>query len=223
MTKKTKNIALPAKKRPASKDTKSWSVYRHIKQLKLDKFITAYCDQDLSAIVIKGKPPKQELEKAWSELYEQYIEAIGGNTITVRLKKVKRYLILTNKVLRAKILLDLTQVPQATNLIIQDLKTFGYQISNPTEKNLSQVLKQFQGYLKRDIVELDMLKKDLEKKEDQPETEPQISDFYDTIFDIAEGIKVMVVPETISVLQYCRTVVKYQQFVEAKIKLNKRR
>ena len=197
-------------------------MYRHIKKLKLDKFITAYCDKDLSVLIIEGNPPQEELDKAWEQLYEQYIEAIGGNTITTRLKKVKKYLILSNKIYRASILMGLVEVAQAHDLIIKELKTFGYQLAIPTAKNLHQVLKQFQGFLKLDIVRLDMLKKELESKGEETNSEPQIADFYDTIFDIAEGIKVMIEPSNISVLQYCRTVVKYQKYVESKIKANQR-
>jgi hypothetical protein len=50
----------------------SWKLFRRITDLPLDRFITAYCDGDLTALIIEGHPPAEKLAEAWDELYDEY-------------------------------------------------------------------------------------------------------------------------------------------------------
>lgn len=50
----------------------SWKLYRRTTDLTLDRFITCYCDDDLTGLVISGKPPTEELQLAWDPILEDF-------------------------------------------------------------------------------------------------------------------------------------------------------
>jgi hypothetical protein len=50
----------------------SWKLYRRITDLPLDPFINAYCDDDLSGLVISGDPPPDELQQVWEQLKDEF-------------------------------------------------------------------------------------------------------------------------------------------------------
>lgn len=53
------------------------TLYTHINKLPLSRFMDALCDEDLTALVIEGEATKEELEAAWSDLQQQYADALG--------------------------------------------------------------------------------------------------------------------------------------------------
>ena len=60
-------------------DTPSWRLYLRTTDLPLDRFIRAYCEDDLTALVIKGDPPADEIQKAWEAIYDDYTDKMASD------------------------------------------------------------------------------------------------------------------------------------------------
>lgn len=59
---------------PTLQDCPSYKLYRHISSLPLDRFIDCFCDRALHLLIIEGQAPQEDLEKAWEELYMDFID-----------------------------------------------------------------------------------------------------------------------------------------------------
>lgn len=81
----------------ASNDLPSWIVYGSAKDLPFDKFIKVATTNDLSHLTVSGKPPQEELEAAWLNIYVEYNEVIDSNFV-VQLESSAH-----TEVLRAKV------------------------------------------------------------------------------------------------------------------------
>lgn len=193
-----------------------------LKDITLTDFITAHCEDDLTVIIVAGNPSIGELKKGWDKLYQDYIRSIGGVEFSNRLQTVKDYAILEGKVRRARMLLELAQVPQAHETIAKMISKFGYPISGATKDNLHIVLKQFQGYLKTDMVRLEGLVNDLEKLSEKADKTPKSDYYYSMIVAIAETLKVQINPNDTSMKLYCSYINQYNRHVKELIKMQKK-
>ncbi len=65
---------------PVSSPTNSWKLYRRTTDLPLDHFITAYCDEDLTALVREGNPPAEAIAQAWDTIQLEWEEKMQDDT-----------------------------------------------------------------------------------------------------------------------------------------------
>ncbi len=84
-----------------------------IHKLSLDKFIDAFCDEDYSGIIIEGKPTEKEIAAAWSDIIEQYTDAMNDDG-------QKKYISIYKEYQQAKIRHDLviTYIEMLNNYFI---------------------------------------------------------------------------------------------------------
>ena len=57
---------------PSLPDTQSVKLYRSFTEIPLENFITCFCDNDLTALIISGNPTQEELEEAWAPILESH-------------------------------------------------------------------------------------------------------------------------------------------------------
>lgn len=196
------------------KDTPSFTLYRHISKLKLDRFITALVDNDLSVLIIKGTPTAEILKEAWESILEQYTEATGGAELLAKMNDVKDYSVLYSKINRAHALVQIIESGRVGNAVIQQLYTFDFPLPKFAEGNIDKVLKTFTAHLKRQVVELKMLE-DKIKPEGKEPTEMTRDNFYSQLVDMAELFKMPVLNEAeVTVALYCSFLNKYKSRVE---------
>jgi hypothetical protein len=62
---------------PEKKDTPSCAWYSSINKLPLTRFIDAIVDNNLSALIISGRPTDIELDLAWQDIQLEYSDALG--------------------------------------------------------------------------------------------------------------------------------------------------
>ena len=196
---------------------KSYKCYLHIKDIKLSDFITAHCDNDLSVLVLQGNPTEEELKVVWDKLFQQYVKAVSGSQFQSKLQDVKDYTLLESKIRRASMLLELYQVEEAHKMIAEMLESFKYPIGTVTVDNLHASLKRFRAYLKADIVKLNGMAKKLETKAEK-DVKPTAESYYDTLVGIGEHLKVVLIPNEISVALYCSYVNQLNRHIENLIK-----
>lgn len=60
----------------------SWKLYRRLTDIPLDRLITCFCDDDLSALVIAGDPALDELQAAWELIREDFEDRMKSSTQT---------------------------------------------------------------------------------------------------------------------------------------------
>lgn len=81
----------------------SWKLYLDCKKLPLSIFLECLIDKDFSGLIIEGRPPEIEIEKAWNQIFEEYSKNVGGDqynevfikTKAVNVMVVKIYLVNT--------------------------------------------------------------------------------------------------------------------------------
>lgn len=68
-----KKGALPSLQQNSHPDIRSSaSLHRSCKTLSLSAFIAAYCNDDLSGLIISGNPSPSQLKEAWEDIYINY-------------------------------------------------------------------------------------------------------------------------------------------------------
>lgn len=215
LMKKIKNIWLRIWATQKAKDTELPKLYHRISDLMLDKYITAKCDNDLSVLIISGNPSESELQQCWESIEEQYSEAIGGSQGKARLNEVKDYLELQIRIDRGLSLIRTISGGFVGDSLLQDLISFGYPLPRYNGDNMDTILKSFEGYLKRQMIDLRQMHKQL--TDGKGKTELKRSDYYDMITAIAEYMGVVLKESDTSTALYCAMVVRYNKKIENEI------
>jgi hypothetical protein len=63
----------------------NWKIENSITRIMLSVFMDCLIDQNYKGLVLEGAPPQDEIEKAWEDVREQYIDAIGNPAQKFRL------------------------------------------------------------------------------------------------------------------------------------------
>ena len=72
----------------------SWRLFRRTTDLPLDRFITAYCDEDLTALIREGKPPPDAIAEAWNDVrseWEDKLQDSKSSDVTDTIKEINHY------------------------------------------------------------------------------------------------------------------------------------
>lgn len=111
--------------------------YRSIYKLPLHRFIDCMVDQDLQALVISGKPTREELEKVWGEIKLEAADKAGDLEYRVYLNLYKEVNTLKGDIDKAHELIALlhdTYVPQfARKLNALLITDFAFDVMNAEE------------------------------------------------------------------------------------------
>lgn len=193
-------------------------LFHHIKDLPLSIFINCSCDNDLSQL---GTGTDKELQDAWDVLQEQYNEAIGGSDIISKIGNVKQIYVLQNKVLLCETLIKVLNIAP-NEATFKLLYTMDYLLPNYeySLENISHVLTAFEGWVKRDYMELQGAITQLEADTKGNESKPTRDNFIKMIVAIAEQFKVVINEDKISTLKFCIFMNRYNEVVDALIRAN---
>lgn len=204
-----------ARLRLQSKGAKtSFELYRDLKELPLSAFIEASCNENLKVLIKSGEPPLEALQTRWDELFTAYIEIIGGEEVQDKLRLVATMNELSFKVERIGALLDVLSVAPTEGLFEQ-LYTFGYSLprmefSDASIKTLGKIIT---GYMKRDVVEVQILGDRLKKETGEIKKQTE-ADFYALIVEISDMFKITLKESETSTMAFAMYVNKYKQRAE---------
>jgi hypothetical protein len=169
-----------------SQDSPSWKLYRQIFTLPLDHFITAYCDQHLSALVIEGTPPADELAKAWEEILEEWSERMQADDfkdIQDATREINCYKTTYNTIKTIVGLLEFFPVPDTIDELQPELERWlGFPCPLDREKKhlFLQQLEMAMGHATRMLTEALALEAQLPRPEKQ-EARRMDRDFFDEV------------------------------------------
>jgi hypothetical protein len=204
-----------ARLRLQSKEAKtSFELYQDLKSLPLNVFIEVSCNENLQALIKSGEPPTEALQTKWEELFTAYIEIIGGEEVQDKLKLVATMNELSFKVERIGALLDVLSVAPTEGLYEQ-LYTFGYSLPRMdfSEASIKTLGKIITGYMKRDVVEVQILGDRLKKETGEVKKQTE-ADFYALIVEISDMFKITLNEKETSTMAFAMYVNKYKQRAE---------
>lgn len=204
-----------ARLRLQSKGAKtSYELYPDLKSLPLSAFIEASCNENLKALAISGEPPTEALQTRWEELFTAYIEIIGGEEVQDKLRLVATMNELSFKVERIGALLDVLSVAPTEGLFEQ-LYTFGYSLPRMefSEASIQALGRIITGYMKRDVVEVQILSERLKKETGEVKKQSE-ADFYALIVEISDMFKITLNEKETSTMAFAMYVNKYKQRAE---------
>jgi hypothetical protein len=180
-----------------------------LKSLPLYKFIDAYCNENISVIVIEGEAPSEVVQSTWDSIYTQYIEAIGGEDLSDKINKIWEISSISNKIEKLSAIIDVMNV-YPTEELYNMFFTFGYMLPDLpyNEANVARIIKAVSGYIKRDIAEIQRLEQtlDVEKQGNKPSEE----EFYKLIVAISEHFKMVINENEISTMAFAMYVHRYK-------------
>jgi len=205
-----------ARLRLQSKGAKtSYELYPDLKSLPLSAFIEASCNENLQALIKSGEDvPLEALQTRWDELFTAYIEIIGGEEVQDKLRLVATMNELSFKVERIGALLDVLSVAPTEGLYEQ-LYTFGYSLPRMdfSEASIKALGKIITGYMKRDVVEVQILGDRLKKETGEVKKQTE-ADFYALIVEISDMFKITLKESETSTMAFAMYVNKYKQRAE---------
>lgn len=205
-----------ARLRLQSKEAKtSFELYQDLKSLPLSVFIEVSCNENLKALIKAGEDaPIEALQTRWEELFTAYIEIIGGEEVQDKLKLVATMNELSFKVERIGALLDVLSVAPTEGLYEQ-LYTFGYSLPRMdfSEASIKALGKIITGYMKRDVVEVQILSERLKKETGEVKKQTE-ADFYALIVEISDMFKITLNEKETSTMAFAMYVNKYKQRAE---------
>lgn len=195
----------------------STKLLQSIDKLPLETFIDCIVDHNYSGLIIEGTPTEAELQTCFDNIYEQYIEGIGGKELVRHLADVKQIALMQSKILRAESLLEIIQLCPTIGLFEQ-LYTFGYAL--PKEKysyyGINKVLRIFVAKYKKDKTETDRLIFQFEhsqQSEKKGESSGYTRDyFYNSIVEMSTAFK-FPIQQNITLALYCSYMRKYKDLL----------
>lgn len=187
----------------------------------LDKFIDAYCNNNLNALVKFGEPTQEELLIAWEEIQTKYIEIIGGSDFTERVSLVKEIQELSFKVEKIEFILEVLSIAP-TEGIYSQLFEMGYTLPQLpyNEPNIDRICKMVTANMKRDVAQVQILGKRLQDEQKGGETKVTVESFYNILVEIADTFKVVLKETETNVMTFAMYIKKYKDKAEQIAKQN---
>lgn len=172
----------------------------------MDKFLDAYIDGNLKSLIISGNPTEQEINEAWAGIYEEYVDLMGDKNQKFYLEVSKETMILKAKIALIEssiFLLSKIYIKQVADRVVKILGgKFNFDFFNKEAYE-----KDIQGLKIRSkslSIEYKLKQSQLETLEAEQKGEKPTRDLFIVIFINLRGYYKYHVPNTISVLEFCK-------------------
>lgn len=160
-------------------------------------------EKDYSRLIISGDPPESVLKEAWSAIYLQYCEAMQDGTYNELFDKTKRIQDFNARItlLDGIVMhLQLTYDAALVNIVNQ----MGIGLELKSDEDPIKKLKQVQGRMKRMILDMENLKKEIAALEGDKKQTATVEYFEDWLSIMSKSYGYAVRAKDISVLQFVR-------------------
>jgi hypothetical protein len=98
-----------------------YKVIDQITELMMDKFIDGICNGNLKVLVIEGDPSVAVLEKAWSSIYQQYLDNMGDEEQKQSAKLITEINLLESRCNLVRLVVKRLRLQHSAE-VIEDLK-----------------------------------------------------------------------------------------------------
>lgn len=196
------------------KASRSATWYRTIAELPLNKFIECACDDNLAALIISGFPSANDLKLAWADINEQYADTMGDKDHKMYVKLLKEITGLTIDYNRILLLIEILHVVKYApfEAKLNELLFTNYQFTDDRRAKELEICKRLSKSL---LVKIDMKTVRVNAiKSKQPDgAKPTRESYYAMLITLSDHARYMI-PDTITVFDFCERINRYDQFVE---------
>jgi hypothetical protein len=172
-------------------------------RLELDRFLDVLFDKDYSRLVIKGDPPEEVLKEAWRGIYLQYCELVQDGAYNELFDKTKRIQELNGKIAFLDGTIQYLQMSYDPALV-KMVNELGIGLELTLTDDAAKKLKIVQGMMKRLIVDMNILKKEVEALEAESKTKNDLDYYEDWLSMMSKTYGYAVRAKDISVMQFVR-------------------
>jgi hypothetical protein len=221
-TKKQESSSTAMHSSHINKATVSSEWYQSITKLPLNKFVDVAVDNNLNALTISGFPTPEELEIAWSHIYNEYSEAMGDNESKLYVTLLKRVAVLKLTLSEIHILVEiLTECyyepfTKKLNKLLNQAYEFNPDKPEEFNKQLKSCLNRSKAFkIEMDLKQLQLdafIAKNKEKKS------KYTRQYFDNILISLSDHAGFEVKETITVYQFCERLKRLNEYNDLKKK-----
>jgi hypothetical protein len=198
--------------------TPSAKWYRHITELPLSKFIDCMVDDNYYALVISGHPSDVELLSAWSDIQQEYADAIGTNEYRLYVALMRDVIMLSTTLEQINCLVSLLKRYYHPEILSRLNKLLNTSISlDPSVPDkYKATVKRFEMRSKGIKIDLDLKEIQLQgmrKKMEESGIKPDRGYFHSVLVTISDHAKYHIA-DSITVFEYCERVKRYANYCD---------
>lgn len=203
---------------PLQTDIKSYAFYQHIVDLPLNRFIETATTGNLSALVISGEPPIEELQQAWGVIMSEYSMAIGDHETQLRFNLFTEIHKLEMKIKQLALIVSILQnyyVPRfVTELNRLLITTIVFDVHN--KEDYDRKLKTALNKSKAFKIQLDLKVKHYESMQTNEEGGSVTKEYFQSVLITISNHAKYLIPDTITVYQFCERIKRFNKEMEIK-------
>lgn len=194
------------------------NIFRSINVLPLHKFIDCIVNKNLAALTINGMPSPEELAFAWTNILQQYSDAIGDAEFRLYANKTKELALYTINYNLVNTLIDVLKKEHSKKLCVElnaILKTtfkFNYDNKEEYAKELSRCYNRAKVFK----INIDLLQKqvsELEKKFETKDAPPAATYYQSTLITLSDHAKYPIT-DSITVFEFCERIKRFNNYCE---------
>ena len=160
-------------------------------------------EKDYSRLIISGNVPEEVLKEAWASIYLQYCELTGEGTYNELLDKTKRIQEANGKIALLDGIVQYLQMCYDPDLV-KIVNEMGIGLDLAAADDAAKKLKIVQGFIKRMIIDMQILKKEVEALEEEGKTHTGLDHYEDWLTVMSKASGYAVRAKDISVMQFVR-------------------
>lgn len=198
------------------------NIYRSIDKLPFNKFVDCICDENLQPLIISGYPTHSQLQVAWTNIIQQYTEAIGNLEFSIYKKlysvvselslKYDQIICLCGKEGILKVAYS-RYLCNELNKLVNASFTFDYKDWDSYQMELARCEKR--GAAIKIQLDLKLLQLYAIKKKSEGVDEKQDRAYYISIMIQLSNYAKFIIPETITLFEYCQRLKQYKQYIDS--------
>jgi hypothetical protein len=197
----------------------SYAFYQHIVDLPLNKFIEVSTSGNLSALIISGTPPEEDLMNGWGRIMQEYGDAIGDHEAILKLNLYKEIHRLELKINQIALIVSILKnyyipsfVTELNNLLVTTM-VFDVTKRDEYDKKLQLALNKSKGYK----IQLDMhlmQYEAMQKKESQGSGLMTKEYFQSILLTLRKSEAYFIRDTDITVFEFCELIKRFNKEME---------
>jgi hypothetical protein len=187
---------------PSRNISTSWKWYRDCR-LELDRFLDVLFEKDYSRLIISGDVPEDVLKEAWASIYLQYCELTADGSYNALFDKTKQIQEMNGKIALLDGIVQYLQMCYDPDMV-KIVNEFGIGLDLTAADDAAKKLKMVQGFIKRMIVDMGILKKEVEALEEEGKTHTGLDHYEDWLMVMSKASGYAVKAHDITVMQFVR-------------------
>lgn len=226
-TKKVENTGSATPLPPIKTDTPLPAWFRTIATCPLTKFIDVSVDGNLAALTISGMPAQSDLLLAWSEIKQQYADAMGDGESIIYLCLYRDLVILSNKIQSVKLIIESLRrfyyEPLAAEL--NDMLNTNFQFNPYDNEAYQKLLDRCSNIAKAFKIDFDLNMihfKAIQAKQETKGGANYTREYFQSVLITLSDYAKFPVQDSITVFEFCTRIKRYNSYCEQLEKANRK-